>query len=276
MQSVVHRTRAVHGRAPSPLYSYTGQIHALRTSSDSARMRRRHQERPAGGHHAQRGGRGRPTAPLRAASTSSPPAPRGRRGAQAAWATGARSATAGWQNARCCLYCRHWCASDRLGCRSYISLWGACPGWLAVMPSAPCVCLTPLWHPHALPQQQEAPHLGMSLRTSGSQAWLNRACHSACMCETCLQETWSRHAPQVGSCSACRSLRAPPGLIHYEAEPPLSAAATSQDDFPYVVRVESTITESNGSSSMASVCAGYLAMRDAGEVLPWHHALCLC
>ncbi|XP_002961851.2 probable polyribonucleotide nucleotidyltransferase 1, chloroplastic [Selaginella moellendorffii] len=34
--------------------------------------------------------------------------------------------------------------------------------------------------------------------------------------------------------------------------------------FPYTVRVESTITESNGSSSMASVCGAYLALCDAG------------
>ena len=33
------------------------------------------------------------------------------------------------------------------------------------------------------------------------------------------------------------------------------------------VRVESTITESNGSSSMASVCGGCLAMLDAGASL---------
>lgn len=38
-------------------------------------------------------------------------------------------------------------------------------------------------------------------------------------------------------------------------------------DFPYTVRVESTITESNGSSSMASVCGGCLAMLDAGVPL---------
>lgn len=37
-----------------------------------------------------------------------------------------------------------------------------------------------------------------------------------------------------------------------------------QARFPYTVRVESTITESNGSSSMASVCGGCLAMMDAG------------
>ena len=34
--------------------------------------------------------------------------------------------------------------------------------------------------------------------------------------------------------------------------------------FPYTIRLESTITESNGSSSMATVCAGCLALQDAG------------
>lgn len=36
------------------------------------------------------------------------------------------------------------------------------------------------------------------------------------------------------------------------------------EDYPYVVRVMSDILESNGSSSMATVCAGTLALRDAG------------
>ena len=38
----------------------------------------------------------------------------------------------------------------------------------------------------------------------------------------------------------------------------------SQDDFPYVIRVVSEITESNGSSSMASVCGTSLSLMDAG------------
>ncbi|MFM8665937.1 MAG: polyribonucleotide nucleotidyltransferase, partial [Betaproteobacteria bacterium] len=38
----------------------------------------------------------------------------------------------------------------------------------------------------------------------------------------------------------------------------------SKEDFPYVLRVVSEITESNGSSSMASVCGGCLALMDAG------------
>ena len=45
------------------------------------------------------------------------------------------------------------------------------------------------------------------------------------------------------------------------------AYCTVQEDFPYTVRLESTITESNGSSSMASVCGGCLALLDAGKLL---------
>ncbi|XP_050244948.1 polyribonucleotide nucleotidyltransferase 1, chloroplastic isoform X2 [Quercus robur] len=48
------------------------------------------------------------------------------------------------------------------------------------------------------------------------------------------------------------------------AERALGPVLPSEDDFPYTIRVESTITESNGSSSMASVCGGCLALQDAG------------
>lgn len=48
------------------------------------------------------------------------------------------------------------------------------------------------------------------------------------------------------------------------AERALLAALPSKESFPYTIRVESNITESNGSSSMASVCGGCLAMMDAG------------
>ena len=41
-------------------------------------------------------------------------------------------------------------------------------------------------------------------------------------------------------------------------------------DYPYTVRVVSDILESNGSSSMATVCAGSLALMDAGVPLPKH------
>jgi len=48
------------------------------------------------------------------------------------------------------------------------------------------------------------------------------------------------------------------------AERALGATLPKQEDFPYVIRMESNITESNGSSSMASVCGGCIAMMDAG------------
>ena len=44
----------------------------------------------------------------------------------------------------------------------------------------------------------------------------------------------------------------------------LRAVLPTKEDFPYTIRVVSDITESNGSSSMATVCGGSLAMMDAG------------
>lgn len=69
----------------------------------------------------------------------------------------------------------------------------------------------------------------------------------------CVGETWPNRGPkrrEIGHGNlAQRALR--PVL------PP-------SDDFPYTIRIVSEITESNGSSSMASVCGGTLAMMDAG------------
>jgi polyribonucleotide nucleotidyltransferase len=50
----------------------------------------------------------------------------------------------------------------------------------------------------------------------------------------------------------------------YLAENSLQAVLPSEEEFPYVVRVVSEILESNGSSSMATVCSASLAMMDAG------------
>ena len=47
----------------------------------------------------------------------------------------------------------------------------------------------------------------------------------------------------------------------------VQAVMPTQEDFPYTVRVVSEITESNGSSSMASVCGSSLSMMDAGVPL---------
>ncbi|MCB1180613.1 MAG: polyribonucleotide nucleotidyltransferase [Chlamydiia bacterium] len=48
------------------------------------------------------------------------------------------------------------------------------------------------------------------------------------------------------------------------AERALTSSIPSLDNFPYTIRLESNITESNGSSSMASVCGGCLALMEAG------------
>jgi|CXWL01.1.fsa_nt_gi polyribonucleotide nucleotidyltransferase len=52
----------------------------------------------------------------------------------------------------------------------------------------------------------------------------------------------------------------------------LIAVLPSNEDFPYTLRVVSEITESNGSSSMASVCGGCLSLLDAGVPLKAHVA----
>ncbi|MGS0757007.1 polyribonucleotide nucleotidyltransferase, partial [Roseateles sp. GG27B] len=52
----------------------------------------------------------------------------------------------------------------------------------------------------------------------------------------------------------------------------LIAALPNKEDFPYSMRVVSEITESNGSSSMASVCGGCLALMDAGVPMKAHVA----
>ena len=52
----------------------------------------------------------------------------------------------------------------------------------------------------------------------------------------------------------------------------LVAVLPNKEEFPYTVRVVSEITESNGSSSMASVCGGCLSMMDAGVPMKAHVA----
>ena len=50
----------------------------------------------------------------------------------------------------------------------------------------------------------------------------------------------------------------------------LMAVLPEQEDFDYTIRLVSEIMESNGSSSMASVCGGCMAMLDAGVPLKSH------
>ena len=69
------------------------------------------------------------------------------------------------------------------------------------------------------------------------------------------------------SVGECKPIRAPGrreighGML---AERSLKAVIPAPDKFPYTIRLVSEILESNGSSSMASVCGGTLALMDAG------------
>jgi polyribonucleotide nucleotidyltransferase len=56
------------------------------------------------------------------------------------------------------------------------------------------------------------------------------------------------------------------------AERALQAVLPGWDTFPYTIRITSDVLESNGSSSMASVCAGLLSLMDAGVPVSKHVA----
>jgi polyribonucleotide nucleotidyltransferase len=56
------------------------------------------------------------------------------------------------------------------------------------------------------------------------------------------------------------------------AERALQPLIPSEEEFPYTIRIVSDILESNGSSSMATVCAGSLACMDAGVPIKKHVA----
>ena len=67
----------------------------------------------------------------------------------------------------------------------------------------------------------------------------------------------------VGECGRLTTGRREIGHGHL-AQRALEAVVPKKDSFPYTVRVVSEIMESNGSSSMASVCGGCLSLMDAG------------
>ena len=67
----------------------------------------------------------------------------------------------------------------------------------------------------------------------------------------------------VGECGRLTTGRREIGHGHL-AQRALEAVLPKKDTFPYTVRVVSEIMESNGSSSMASVCGGCLSLMDAG------------
>ena len=52
------------------------------------------------------------------------------------------------------------------------------------------------------------------------------------------------------------------------AERAILPVLPSEEEFPYTIRIVSDILESNGSSSMATVCGGIMALQDAGVAIP--------
>ncbi len=56
------------------------------------------------------------------------------------------------------------------------------------------------------------------------------------------------------------------------AEKALKPFIPSEEDFPYIIRIVANVLESNGSSSMATICAGSLALFDAGVPIKKHVA----
>ncbi len=68
----------------------------------------------------------------------------------------------------------------------------------------------------------------------------------------------------VGECKPIRSISRREIGHGYLAKRALEFVNADHQDFPYTIRIVSEITESNGSSSMASVCGGSMALMDAG------------
>ena len=103
-------------------------------------------------------------------------------------------------------------------------------------------------------------------RTSRSSTRCRASTASASCCTTTC-----RRSPPARPAASARPKRREIGHGRL-AKRSLLAVLPSYDDFQYSLRVVSEITESNGSSSMASVCGGCLALMDAGVPLKAHVA----
>jgi polyribonucleotide nucleotidyltransferase len=95
--------------------------------------------------------------------------------------------------------------------------------------------------------------------------------HDEQMMDTIEGESWKRYMLHYNFPSFCVGEVGPfrgPGRREIGhgalAERAIRPMIPSKDDFPYTIRLVSDILESNGSSSMASVCGGSLALMDAG------------
>ena len=109
------------------------------------------------------------------------------------------------------------------------------------------------------------PRWAPSATRSASTRWPASSPTTSCCTTTC------RPSPPAKPAASARPKRREIGHGRL-AKRALLAALPSKEDFPYTMRVVSEITESNGSSSMASVCGGCLALMDAGVPMKAHVA----
>ncbi len=99
--------------------------------------------------------------------------------------------------------------------------------------------------------------------------------HDEQMLDTIEGESWKRYMLHYNFPNFCVGEVGPfrgPGRREIGhgalAERSIRPMIPEKDDFPYTIRIVSEILESNGSSSMASVCGGSLSLMDAGVPIP--------
>ena len=125
--------------------------------------------------------------------------------------------------------------------------------------------LLPRTHGSALFTRGETQALVVTTLGTGDDEQIIDALHGNCRSNYFLHYNFPPYSvAEVGRVGATGRREIGHGKLAWRA---LQAVLPAATDFPYTIRVVSEITESNGSSSMASVCGGSLAMMDAGVPL---------
>ena len=115
-------------------------------------------------------------------------------------------------------------------------------------------------HPRRDPGAGGRPRWAPARTSSSSTAWKAPASRPSCCTTTSLPIRWARRA----AWAAPGRREIGHGKLAWRAIHPM---LPKKEEFPYTLRVVSEITESNGSSSMATVCGTSLALMDAGVPL---------
>ena len=115
--------------------------------------------------------------------------------------------------------------------------------------------------PAAKPRRSWSPRSAPARMSRSSTRWKASTAKTSC-CTTTSRPTRSAK-PAASARPGRREIGH--GKLAWRAVRPL---LPTKEQFPYTIRIVSEITESNGSSSMASVCGASLALMDAGVPLP--------